>query len=714
MKTFTQTLTLDTQFAHLYRPLVRNLVLIISATVILAAGVLLYFDHRLVNSLSERLIEKNTMATEQQLYRLFNTAAGGLSIAHRQIGSLTIGDAGSQDRLLATLSPFLSEFEFLDSINLADSAGNEFVLIKKPGEILTRNIDASEPHTAIWRRYQDGNVIEEWQRQTDISPLQRPWYQGAVALEAGEQFWTSAYAFLTTREPGLSVSTRRNRPDGHTDYVVAFNIALTDISRHTTHLRPSDHGMTVVFNNEDKTIGLPPDARFEDEQEMLSAVLSPVDELGIPALSAALAAWEANGRSQGIFHYADETQTTWWAGFSTIPLSNEVGIWSAVLIPEADFMGSVTRLRNLSLAGIGIGGLILAAAVFAASMRSIRRQVQAAVDRVEQRLGQYRLKQKIGEGGNGAVYRAQHALLRRPTAIKLMSPEFARSQAARDRFEHEVQITSSLSHPNTIAIYDYGQTPDDTLYYAMELLDGITLDQLVRLSGPVPASRVISILEQMAGSLAEAHDKGLIHRDIKPSNAILCERGGLFDVVKVLDFGLVKEIAQTDGNLTHADVLIGTPLYMAPEVISQPGKASPQSDIYAIGAVGYFLLAARNVFEGGSAVEICAKHLNDRPIPPPQRSGLATPEDLEALILMCLEKDPAQRPEGAANLRERLLACADAGKWTQREARGYWQSHSANLTAEASPETAAQLSNTELLVDLDSRLLSTGVAQPYQ
>ena len=652
MKTLTKTLALDARFAHLYRPLVRNLVLTITITVVLAAAALLYFDHRLVSSLSERLIEKNTVGTGEKLHRLFDTASRGLRIAQRQTGSLEIAGSGQQAPLFAVLEPFVRELDFLDSVNLADASGNEFVLIKQPGEILTRHVEASTPGTARWQRHSDGGVVEEWTRQMDVSPLGRPWYKGALNRDPGFHFWTDPYAFLTTKEPGVSVSSRWPRPDGDNEHVLAFNITLTDISRYTTRLRPSDHGMTVIFTDEGETIGLPPDPRFEDEKDLLSAVLSPVTGLGVPALDAALAAWETKGRTEGIFAFRSGEEAPWWAGFSAITLDEEHRVWSAVLIPENDFLGSVARLRNLSLAGIGITGLLIAAAVFVTSMRSIRRQMQTAVDQVERRLGQYQLRQKIGEGGNGAVYRAQHALLRRPTAIKLMNPEFARSEAARERFEHEVQITSNLSHPNTIAIYDYGHTPDGTLYYAMELLNGSTLEHLARSSGPLPAGRVIHILEQMAGSLSEAHDKGLIHRDIKPSNAILCERGGLFDVVKVLDFGLVKEIAQTNGNLTQANVLIGTPLYMAPEIISQPGQASQQSDLYALGAVGYFLLTGRNVFEGGSAVEICARHLNDPPVPPSERAGLPVPADLDAIILGCLEKDPTRRPADAASLPE--------------------------------------------------------------
>ena len=707
MNTLTKTLTLDSQFLHLYRPLVRNLLIIIISTVVLAAAALLYFDHRLVGSLSEGLIEKSTLTTKEKILRLFDVANRELKVAQHQIESLEIGGAPRQTPLYDVLAPFLTGLEVLDSINLADTAGNEYVLIKQPGEVLTRHIDAADADTAHWQRHVGGKVVEAWTRRNGMPAKERPWYQGAIALDPGAHFWTAPYAFLTTKEPGVSVSSRWLRPEGGGDYVVAFNLALTDISRYTTRLRPGLHGMTVIFNQEGKTIGLPPDPVFADEQDLLSAVLTPVEELGVPELDKALAVWEAGGKGEAKFTFRTDDQASWWAGFSTISLNDEKRIWAAVLIPEDDLLGSLVRLRTLTLAGIGLTGLLIAGGVFLGSMRSIQREMKAAVDRVERRLGQYHLKQKIGEGGNGAVYRAQHALLRRPTAIKLMSTEFAGSDAARERFEHEVQITSNLSHPNTIAVYDYGSTPDGTLYYAMELLNGSTLEEAVRFNGPLPAGRVIHVMEQIAGSLAEAHHKGLIHRDIKPSNAILCERGGLFDVVKVLDFGLVKEIAQVGGDLTQPEVLIGTPLFMAPEIIRDPGQASPRSDLYALGAVGYYLLTARNVFEGENAVEICASHLHDTPVPPSARAGIPIPADLEAIILSCLAKAPDERPDDAATLRERLLACRDAGTWSQQDAREWWQAHPPRFGVETSPENSPPLANTELLVDLDQRMAAT-------
>lgn len=705
MKTSTGTLTMGARFAHLYRPLIRNLVLIIGVTVVVAGGSLVYFDERLVHSLSSRLIDQSTHATELRLRKLFNAAGDGLRIARDQMTDTDLAAGPDRDMLFKRLTPFLRGYGVLDSINVADERGYEFVVIKKEGEYLVRQVDAGSA-AALWQRRVDGQVIEEWTRQQTTPPTERPWFQGAMGGEPGVVHWTRPYRFLTSREPGLSASLRWVTAAGHTQ-VAAFNITLTDISDYTTDWRPSANGLIAVFDRDDNVLGLPPGDRFEDRDDMLSAVLTPVAELGEPALSAAFADWEKRQRAAGAFHYRTPDGTPWWAGMRRIDLDEEHWVWSAVMVPEKDLLGSLATLRNLTLAGIALFGVLVAGIVLGLSMRSIRRQMRAAIDQVERKLGQYHLQEKLGEGGNGSVYRAKHALLRRPTAIKLMNAEFSRSDAARERFEQEVQITSSLSHPNTVAIYDYGQTPDGTLYYAMELLNGRTLEQLVRSAGPIPVARAIHILRQIAGSLAEAHGRGLIHRDIKPSNAILGERGGMYDVVKVTDFGLVKEIAQTDGDLTHANVLIGTPLYMAPEIISRPGSASPKSDLYALGAVGYFLVTGRNVFEGSGAVEICAKHMSDEPVPPSQRAGIGIPADFESVILRCLAKDPGLRPPDALALIEALDACADAQLWTQADARAWWRSHASIAAPDAGRDAGEPLSQTELLVDFDHRAIGS-------
>jgi predicted Ser/Thr protein kinase len=289
------------------------------------------------------------------------------------------------------------------------------------------------------------------------------------------------------------------------------------------------------------------------------------------------------------------------------------------------------------------------------------------------RLGQYTLEEKIGAGGMGVVYRASHAMLRRPTAIKLLPPERA-GEANLARFEREVQMTAQLSHPNTVAIYDYGRTPEGVFYYAMEYLDGINLEDLVRLHGPVSAGRTISILEQVCGALAEAHDHGLVHRDIKPANIILTERGGEPDVAKVVDFGLVKPLAPNSLQVTMmgASVLTGTPLYMSPEAMTSPDSGDPRSDLYAVGAVGYFLLTARPLFEGASVAEIIGHHLHTEPAPPSRRSSMVIPADLDAVIMKCLRKAADDRPPDARALREDLRRCRVAQPWTSADATAWW------------------------------------------
>jgi serine/threonine-protein kinase len=297
--------------------------------------------------------------------------------------------------------------------------------------------------------------------------------------------------------------------------------------------------------------------------------------------------------------------------------------------------------------------------------------------RQARRLGQYTLEAKIGEGGMGVVYRAHHGMMRRPTAIKLLRPEKA-VEANLKRFEREVQLTARLTHPHTITLFDYGRTPDGVFYYAMELLDGASLDKVVAVAGRLKPARVVHVLHEVAGALVEAHDVGLIHRDIKPANIILCRQGGLYDFPKVVDFGLVKDLDPGgDAALSRADVIAGTPLYIAPEAITSPGSVSAQSDLYSLGAVGYFALTGQHVFDGRTLVEVCSHHLHTKPEPPSRRLNEPVPGDLEALLLECLEKDPSRRPAGARGLRRRLEACAAYGGWTEDDARAWWEANAA-------------------------------------
>ena len=315
-------------------------------------------------------------------------------------------------------------------------------------------------------------------------------------------------------------------------------------------------------------------------------------------------------------------------------------------------------------ATLGIGSTTVISYVIYGLRREIRKAMQ---------LGQYLLEEKIGEGGMGAVYRASHAMLRRPTAVKLLS---GTAGTAAERFEREVQITARLTHPNTIAVFDYGRTPEGVFYYAMEYLDGISLEDLVTTHGPQPARRVAHVILQICGALEEAHDVGLVHRDIKPANIMLTQRGGVDDVVKVLDFGLVKDQKSSDPRaaddpaLSQVNAIMGTPHYMAPEAILDPASIDGRADLYAVGATAYFLLTGEHVFEGTSLIEICSQHLYEKPRAPSERYA-DVPKALEDVVLACLAKKSDDRPKNAATLARMLRACA-LGEWTREEAQAWW------------------------------------------
>lgn len=310
-------------------------------------------------------------------------------------------------------------------------------------------------------------------------------------------------------------------------------------------------------------------------------------------------------------------------------------------------------------------------AIFAFSLLLERLQASLRKSAVAaRRLGQYVLVQEIGQGANGMVYRARHTLLRRPVAIKVLSPDLT-NEATAERFEQEAQMTSQLTHPNTVAIYDYGRTPEGLFYYAMEYLSGINLDLLVRQFGPQPEGRVIHILRQVCGSLAEAHRVGLIHRDIKPANILLTRRGGVCDTVKVLDFGLVKA-AQAGPKGPAKDAVVGTPHFMSPEAIETPDLLDARSDLYSVGAVAYWLLTGKTLFQTDQVEQLLEEQVKRMPLAPSKRLGRDISTDLEELIMRCLSKAPAQRPASANALDEALGQCKTARPWTSQEAANWW------------------------------------------
>jgi eukaryotic-like serine/threonine-protein kinase len=364
-----------------------------------------------------------------------------------------------------------------------------------------------------------------------------------------------------------------------------------------------------------------------------------------------------------------------------------VGAWAWVpdyrmgIATEAPAAEAFKTLNLLRQAYFVLFALLVVsgAAVFSFTLMIERLQASMRSDTFgARRLGQYVLLQEIGRGGNGMVYRARHALLRRPVAIKLLSPEMTNEITAA-RFEHEVQMTSQLTHPNTVAIYDYGRTPEGLFYYAMEYLSGINLDHLVRQFGPQPEGRVIYILRQVCGSLAEAHQIGLIHRDIKPANIVLTRRGGLCDAVKVLDFGLVKTQHSMAPDKTLAKAIVGTPHFMSPETIYDPAKVDARSDLYSVGAVAFWLLTGATVFESENIKSLLEQQVKAAPSSPSERLGKQISPELEQLVLSSLSKVPSDRPATARELEQALARCLQASAWDANDAEEWWKTNLAGI-----------------------------------
>jgi eukaryotic-like serine/threonine-protein kinase len=300
----------------------------------------------------------------------------------------------------------------------------------------------------------------------------------------------------------------------------------------------------------------------------------------------------------------------------------------------------------------------------------------------EREMGSYRLGQLLGRGGMGEVYNATHRMLARPAAIKLIHPEALASRDRKSaglavaRFRREAEAAAKLRSPHTVELYDFGETEDGTLYFVMELLEGMDLESLVKREGPLPQQRVIHILRQVCESLEEAHASGLVHRDIKPANIHVGRVGLRHDFVKVLDFGLVKSVMSAPGEdsmATAAGLTPGTPAYMAPEMAL--GEAvDGRADLYALGCVAYFLLSGRLVFEATSGLQLIAKHLQEQPVPPSRRTELDVSPRLEQVVLACLAKRPDDRPQTATEL-DRMLAEIEVEPWSEEEADHWWRTH---------------------------------------
>jgi tRNA A-37 threonylcarbamoyl transferase component Bud32 len=339
---------------------------------------------------------------------------------------------------------------------------------------------------------------------------------------------------------------------------------------------------------------------------------------------------------------------------------------------EAVPSGRIAELAAVLAICVGI------AAFGAKTISTLRQEARRA-----RRLGQYRLQKLIGRGGMGDVYLAEHQLLKRPCAVKVIRPRQMTDPLSLVRFEREVRSMARLSHWNTVEVFDYGHADDGTFYYVMEYLPGLNLADLVQRTGPLPPPRVIHFLKQACAALMEAHQMGIVHRDLKPANIFASHRGGEYDVTKLLDFGLVNDnqhaewvAAEAEGTATFA----GSPSYTSPEQARGEQHVDLRSDLYSLGAVGYFLLTGHPPFERPTPLQLILAHARD-PVTPPSFWRAGVPEDLEGVLLRCLEKDPAQRYESAAKLRQALFDCADGRRWTHADSDQWWNEHTSELEA---------------------------------
>lgn len=456
--------------------------------------------------------------------------------------------------------------------------------------------------------------------------------------------------------------------------VVAFGVPLNkDFAEILSVARAGDTGETFAFDVTGERIS---------ESRFVSEIVELDDKNAPQALTAlvkrAVDQFESDPRSSQVTGVSGEILD----GYLDYRGKKAVGVYQ--WLPEYGF-GIVTKLDfeeayapGLLLLKIFQGFFAISLLAIAVNVINTRRlsRYQTQMAKAQQhirRMGQYTLQDRIGSGGMGEVYRASHAMLRRPTAIKLLRPDRS-SEAAVARFEQEVQYTAMLTHPNTIAIYDFGRTSDGTFYYAMEYLDGLDLGRVVREHGPLPAGRVIYILRQVCNSLSEAHEAGLVHRDIKPANVIVVRRGRRADIAKVLDFGLVWDVDQNTDN--RVIQLAGTPAYMSPESFVDPANVTAQSDLYGVGALGYFLLTGTDVFEGDNIDQFLSQHQTRQPETPLVRLGRSVDRELSDLLMQCLKKDPSDRPSSAAELSKRLTSCTVATSWTRADAEAWWDSQS--------------------------------------
>jgi tRNA A-37 threonylcarbamoyl transferase component Bud32 len=578
--------------------------------------------------------------------------------------------APEQAALRETLEP-LSDAEDYRGFGLVGRDGQ--VLAASHADLVGRRLSSEgmrilarvlQGHPVMTRPFERGEMLQEL-----ATVLNTPQMFAVVPVGAGAGGWMAAFYLVIPPEKDFTRLLEIARL-GKTGDTYAFDrdgLMLSD-SRHDAQLR---------------SLGLLPDnpearsilrLRLRDPGGDLTRGYRPNAPPGSLPLTQLVAAAVSGAAPAGVLlePYRDYRGVPVVGAWAWLP---EHGIGIATEVPVQAAFAPTRPLRLMVIALLGL--LVLGAVLILASGLAIQ-LLRRRVEQVRQ-LGQYTLERKLGAGGMGEVYLARHALLRRPTAVKFIRPEQVSEQSLQ-RFEREVQLTSELSSPHTIEIYDFGCTEQGVFYYVMEYLPGLDLGDLLALEGSIVPARAAFILQQLCSSLAEAHARGLIHRDIKPPNVILTERGGCFDFVKVLDFGLVKDLRDSQeatGGPVHE--LAGTPPYIAPERIRDPGCQDARSDLFSVGVIAFNLLSGEQPFEGGTASEIAYRVSSTVAPRVSSRSQQPIPAQLDQLVADCLAADPEQRPASAQVVIERLQGLGLAELWDQQAARNWWAANAKRL-----------------------------------
>lgn len=493
---------------------------------------------------------------------------------------------------------------------------------------------------------------EDWYSREDsiLGQTQLVWFDTPIYDRSGNVLGIFSFAHLAQGKFAEIVS---GNDQGKTGETYAFDgkgrlITSTRFDEELKQLTKLKHGSSAVFNvpiSQPASKGFEPDftkpveetLRIEvhDREANIHTTLTPYPDMRGEHV---IGAW------------------VWMKGF-------DFGIITEI---EADEVFHTTYVVYIAFVAVYVILLVvLCYSIFANSaIVSLRSRILEG-----RQLGSYTLLDKIGEGGMGQVYLAKHGLLKRPTAVKVLK-KLVDSENKR-KFEEEAQLASSLSHPNTINIYDYGQTEDGVFYYAMEFLRGITLSDLIKIETMLPPSRVVYLLKQACYSLREAHERGLVHRDIKPMNIMVCCIGGMYDFVKILDFGLVKDIEKQDQ--TKTKVLAATPLYMAPERLRQTSRADIRVDIYSLGAVAYEMLTGRPVFSGSNDMDVLFDVVNTIPKDINSHTTNLVPNELASIVMDCLSKSPEDRPRDMNAFIQRLDQIPLEAPWSEHKAEVWWE-----------------------------------------